>query len=424
MTTLGERPAAPLRDEHPDTRALIKEARRLRRRRYLLVTVALVTVTGAIATALAVSHGNNHGRSGGSHPPNTHTAPQAAPPVASTAKLPGVALPSSGYFNQISATPSGLVLSGVTPASAGSPLPVCVSAPVDPQSLVVGKVTTGNCGDPRLFGQSVEAVNTPVLRSNNATTSVNSVNPASGQVMYGPVVMSYSSYSDTRPVTASGGQWLWIYDVDTTKGPVLLQISDQSGAVADTIPMPSLYKPLLAADNGGVWVANSVEGDGAPALFYVPAGSSAPRVVVTSTNVPICWIVASGTSAWVGSGVQACAKQDVQRFVDGSEAPVFTTSSPYPLFTVIGSEPDGLWTMQYLSPSTEAIVRIDPDTGSESVVATVPAVPLPSYLTSGGLVQGQGAYDDGHLYLLEPPFHKSGYLGYTSIVSIDAPPGD
>ncbi len=424
MTTLSERPAAPLRDEQPDSEALIKEARRLRRRRYLLVTAALVIVIGAIATGIAASQGDNHGRSGGGHPRNTPTAPQAAPPVASSPKLPGVALPSSGYFNQISVTPSGLLLTGVTPASAGSPLPVCVSALVDPQTLVVGKVTTGDCGDPRLFGQSVEAVNTPILRSNNATTSVNSVNPVSGQVTYGPVVMSYSSYSDTKPVMASGGQWLWIYDVATTKGPVLLQISDRSGAVADTIPMPSLYKPLLAADDAGVWVANSVGGSGSPALFYVPAGSSAPRVVVASTTVPICWIVASGTSAWVGSGVQACAKQDVQRFVDSSDAAVFTTSGTYLLFTVIGSEPDGLWTMQYLSPSKEAIVRIDPDTGSESVVATVPAVPLPSYLTSGGLVQGQGAYDDGHLYLLEPPFHENGYLGYTSIISIDAPPGD
>ena len=313
-------------------------------------------------------------------------------------------------------------MTGVTPATAGSALPLCATAPVDPETLAVSKVRTGNCGDPRLFGQSVEVVNSPILQTNNASLSINSLNPTSGQTEYGPVVMTYASLSDTRPVMTSGEQWLWIYDVSTTKGPVLLQISEQSGAVADTIPMPSLYRPLLAADNGGVWIANSIGGSSAPALFYAAAGSSAPRVVVPSTDIPICWMVASGTGAWVGTGVQSCAKQDVQRFVDDSDTPVFTTSGTYLPFTVVGNESDALWTMQYVSPSKEAIVRIDPDTGTESVVATVPAAALPNYLTLGGLVQGQGAYFDGHLYLLEPPFHKNGYLGYASIVGVDVAP--
>ncbi len=375
-----------------------------------------------VGICVAVSQGSGHGGAGGSHLPRPSAAHRTAPPVASIPRLPGVALPSSGYFNQITVAASGLLVTGVTPATAGSALPLCVTAPVDPQTLAVGRVRTGNCGDPRLFGQSIEVVNSPILQTNNASLSINSLDPTSGRTAYGPVVMTYASLSDTRPVMTSGGQWLWIYDVSTTNGPVLLQISEQSGAVADTIPMPSLSRPLLAADNGGVWIANSVEGSSAPALFYATAGSSAPRVVVPSTDVPICWMVASGTGAWVGTGVQACAKQDVQRFVDDSDAPVFTTSGTFLPFTVVGNESDALWTMQYLSPSKEMIVRIDPDTGSESVVATVPAAALPSYLTLGGLVPGQGVYFDGRLYLLEPPFHKNGYLGYASIVGVDVAP--
>jgi hypothetical protein len=406
-----------------DPEALFREARRRRRHRRLVVLAVLVLVAGGTATGIALGQGSAHGGSGGAHRHGAPTAPRTAPPAASVARPSGVALPSSGFFNQIAVTPSGLLLTGVTPATAGSPLPVCVSAPVDPLTLAVGRLETGNCGDPRMFGQTIEVVNSPILQTNNAGISINSLDPVSGRVVYGPVVMTYSSYSDTRPVTSSAGPWLWIYDNDTTKGSVLLQISEQSGAVVDTIPAPVLYKPLLAADSGGVWIANAIGGSPAPALFYAPAGSSAAHVVVSSTVTPICWIVASGTGAWVGAGVQGCGTQDVRRYVDGSDAPVFSTAGTTLPFTVIGNESDGLWSMQYATPTEEEIVHIDPGTGVESVVATVPAVALPSSLTDGGLVAGQGAYFDGRLYLLEPPFHKNGYLGYESIVGVPVPAG-
>jgi hypothetical protein len=233
--------------------------------------------------------------------------------------------------------------------------------------------------------------------------------------------MTYGSYSDTRPVFAYGSRWVWIYDVETTNGPELLQVSAQSGDVVKAIPMPSLYRPLLAADAGGVWIANSIAGSAASALSYVAAGSSVPRVVVSDTNVPICWLVASGTSAWVGAGVGGgCVKEAVERFADDSTAPVFTAAAGVtpPAFTVIGDEAKGLWTMQWLSPTREEIIHIDPNTGWESVVGTLRSSPLPTYETDEGLAQGQSVYFNGSLYLLEPPFRKNGYLGYTSIVRV------
>ena len=212
-------------------------------------------------------------------------------------------LPKSALFTQVSVTPHGLLLTGETPAAANSPagsVSGCVAAPLNPQSLAVGKPTVGNCNDPLLFGENVEVVNTPVPQSNNGTISINTANPATGQVNDGPVVMTYGSFSDTRPVIAQGSQWIWIYDVETTHGPELLQVSAQSGAAVETIPMPTLYRPLLAADDGGVWVANSLDGSPAPALSYVAAGASAPSVVIADTNLSVCSLVASGTSAWVG----------------------------------------------------------------------------------------------------------------------------
>jgi hypothetical protein len=423
VTTLVDRPdLMPSTGDRLVSDALIKEARRLRRRRYLIIGVVLLVVIGGTTVGLAISQGGGHRNTGGGHSHTVPGAPKAIPPTSAT-RLPGVALPSSALITQISVTSKGLLLSGETRASFASSKPTCVAAPIDPQSLAVGKLEVGSCDNPPLFGLRVEAANTYVPHSNNATISLITANPSTGRVRHGPVVMTYGSYSDTRPVFAYGSQWLWIYDVETTAGPELLQVSMQSGDVVDTVPMPALYRPLLAADNGGVWVANSIGGSPASALSYVVAGSSAPRVVLSDNNVPICWLAASGSTAWVGAGLErACATEAVERFTDDNPAPVFTTAGVAPpAFNVIGNETDGLWTMLWASPTKEEIIRIDPDTGSQSVIDTLPASPVPTYETDEGLTQGQGVYFNGSLYLLEPPFRKNGYLGYTSIVRVVSP---
>jgi hypothetical protein len=426
MTTLTDRQGlTPPTGERPESDALIKEARRLRRRRYLIIGVVLLVVIGGSTVGFAVSQGGGRRNTRSGHSHTVPAAPKAIPPTSAT-RFPEAVLPSSALFTQISVTSKGLLLTGETRASFGNSKATCVAAPIDPQSLAVGKLELGSCDDPLLSGLTVETVTTPIPHSNNATISIDTANAATGHVHDGPGIVTYGSYSDTRPVFASGSRWIWIYDVDTTAGPELLQASAHSGDVVDTIPMPALYRPLLAADDGGVWVANSIGGSPASALSYVAVGASAPRVVVPDTDLPICWLVASGTSSWVGAGVGgACAKEVVERFSDHSTVPVFTAAATVtpPAFTVIGNEANGLWTMQWLSPTREEIIHIDPDTGSESVVGTLASTPLPTYETDEGLTQGQSAYFNGSLYLLEPPFRKNGYLGYTSIVRV-VPPHD
>ena len=424
MTTLEDRRdhAAPS-GVRPDSDALIKEARRLRRRRYLTVGAVFLVVVATAAAGLWLSRGGGGRTPGGGHQGAT-TSPRAVPPT-SAQKAPGVALPSSALFTQISVSADGLLLTGVTDANGespeSSPQSTCVAAPLDPRSLAVGTLTVGSCGDPLLFGQSAEAVTTPDLQSNNMTITVNAVNPATGHVSDGPAVMTYEYSSDTHPVLAYGSQWLWIYDVATTNGPELLQVSTESGDVVDTIPMPALYRPLLSADDAGVWVANSIGSSAAPALSYVEAGASASTVVIPDTTQPICWLEADSSSAWIGAGLEkACAKQAVERFVDHGRSPAFSEPGNYTPFTVIGDASEGLWTMQY-SGSEEEILHIDPDTGTESVAATLPSVQAPVTAEDEGLDLGQAVYLDGALYLLEPPFRENGYLGYSSIVRIIVP---
>lgn len=405
-----------------DAEALFKEARRRRRRRWLYSSGLVLLVSGLVGTGVAISQGGGQGRSHiGAH--RGSRLPKAPVPPAPL-HPPGVVLPSSGLFSQISVADNGLLLTGVTRANGESPesssQSTCVAGSVDPQSLKVGHLQVGSCGDPLLFGRTAEMIDTENPRG-PATVSVNTADPATGRVTEGPVLMTYEPASDTHPVVAYGTQWLWIYDVMTTNGPELLQVSNSTGEVVDTVPMPALYRPLLAADSGGVWVGSSIQGSGGPALSYVATGASAPRTYTAATHQPVCWLQAEAESAWVGAGLdRACVKENVERFADGSSTPVFSIVGSFAPFTVVGNETSGLWTMQWPpgDPEKEQIIHIDPDTGRESVVATLPSVPLPSYQTDLGLVSGEAVFFEGSLYLLEPPYLENGYIGYSSIVRV------
>jgi hypothetical protein len=321
----------------------------------------------------------------------------------------------------------------VTNAAGENPQGPCAAAPLDSESLAVGHLDVGNCDDPRLFGRTVEAVTNQTPPSNNVNVSVSAVDPTTGKLTNGPVVMTYEYSSDTQLVTAYGPASLWIYDVATTNGAELLQVSAQSGAVVDVVPMPKLYRPLLAADEGGVWVANSIEGSPGPALSYVVSGASSPTTVVSDTGVPICWLTASGTSAWVGAGVGwDCGNQMVEKYADGARGPAYSTpGAGFAPFWVVGNAADGLWAMQWSQPaspgarSSQQIISINPDTGAEAVVATTPPVVYPEGAPFNGLTQGQAVVSQGAVYLLEPPFRQDGYLGYTSVVRVPvSAPGD
>lgn len=173
-------------------------------------------------------------------------------------------------------------------------------------------------------------------------------------------------------------------------------------------------------------MANSIQGSPGPALSYVASGASTPTTVVADTGLPICWLTASGTDAWVGAGVGwNCGNQMTQKYADGARGPIFSTpGAGFAPFWVVGNATTGLWAMEWSEPispgasSSQQVISINPETGAESVAATLPPVVYPNGVPTNGLVDGQGAYFDGALYLLEPPFRLNGYLGYTSIVRV------
>jgi hypothetical protein len=369
--------------------------------------------------------------------------PVAAPPVTtttvpvtSTSGFTSVPLLGGSWFDQITVDGGSLQLDGTT-ASDSSQAP-CVTAPVDPQTLVLGPTSQIDCDDPLSLGQPVGTMETFEPTSSRVNVAIAVADPQTGQVAVGPVVMSYENVSDTRPVTAFGGGWFWIYDVSTLNGAELLQVSETSGQVVDTIPMPKLYRPVLAANATGAWIGNSLYGGpcagcGLPGtLYHVALGGNGATVVVPDPTLLVCWLLGDGDRLWVGMGRQfsGCAEQTIWRFDGDGPQPVFESATlPYNPSEVVGGEAGGLWTVvlaaplgqgsQYPVPAAQDVVRIDPDTGSETVVATLTSFPVP--LSDEELTDGQAVYFDGSLYVLEPPFWSNGYLGYHNLVKVTAP---
>jgi hypothetical protein len=306
---------------------------------------------------------------------------------------------------------------------------------VNGQTLEPGPVATAPCDDPGVWGQSVTTVTAYIPDSFNATIAIATRDPETGDVTDGPVVMTYSSYSDTRPLTTYGGGWLWIYDVDTTAGAEVVQVSAATGQVDDTIAMPKIYRPILAATDDGLWIGTSIEGigssgpgDGPPsALYYVSAGAETPVTVVSETTLPVCWLVAADDSLWAGMATAtngACGQQAIWHFVGPDLRPVSETAlrgDPLPVdgpdaSSVVGDAAGRLWTATFLRADDDVeVIGIDPDSGTETVVATVPVASGPggwpdfnSPLGDAGI---EAVVDGGSLYLLEPSLSTLGFDG-------------
>lgn len=149
--------------------------------------------------------------------------------------------------------------------------------------------------------------------------------------------------------------------------------------------------------------------------------------MIPGTGV-VRWLVADGHHVWVGTSPAGALTQEIWRFDGATQSPVFRVAETgFDPTDVIGDESSGLWTMQWQPPFTtgipqgsraQVLVRIDPDTGTEQTVATLPAVPVPPGEGAYGLAEGQAAVFDGVLYLLEPPFRANGYQGYSALVRV------
>ena len=423
MRVRHERPAA---GPPVDAEALIREARRLRRRRWA-VGVGLLALAGAgIGLGVAIPGGPGRSVAGQSGQPGTH-GPGPVPPVAT------LNLSASDRYGDIALVGQKIVLYG---PAVDEPDPAVsatsASAVVDPATLALSDLMTGSCANPALQGRSVLPVvtvepTTPFGHSGNGgkggdagsggvasvTVRISRVVPGSPGYALGPVVMSFPQESDGWPTWTYGDGDLWLFDALARGGSQLLRISGTSGAVLQRIAMPAISRPIVAFDDDGFWLAPAVNSGGddgnANGVYHVaPGAGAAVRAWSLPRGQPVSWMVASGHSLWLAPGPAPTA---VWHLVGASAKPVGHAALTAQLAGVLMTQGDssamvgdagGLWTaVPAAAGDRQQVFRLLPDTGAASAVALLE----PAYSSPDDLLYGKTeaiAYH-GSMYLLDPP---------------------
>jgi hypothetical protein len=388
----------------------------------LVVGLALcVLVAGAVAFEVHAVGGSGGPALGGAH--------RASPPATAVTT---VSLPRHDRFDDIRAVDGRLLLSGTVGTLAH---PTCVTVPVDPRTLALGQAAGQSCGDPDLAGEPVAPVNTYLPESNGATIRIARWDPHIRRASTGPVVMTYGHSSDANPVIAYGGGWLWVYDVATTNGPEVLQVSEATGQVVDTITAPTLYRPVMAADDDGLWLGNTVQGSSSPeVLYHVPPGGDGATGVLPSgppgpTENHVIWLLATGHSVWSGIG-PTYTEQTIWRFDGPGATPVFhVPDKGLDPTVVVGDGTTGLFSVGpyppfgsdiVSSPRVQDVVRIDPASGAETVLDSIGPFPVSA---TGVLGDNQLASVHGWLFVLEPTRQANGYSSFPDLVRVDVTTG-
>ena len=174
----------------------------------------------------------------------------------------------------------------------------CVWVTVAPATLVA-KGSHGSCvRPPRAAHAFVPAVNP---NPHSPWESVR-IEHGGARISYGPVVMRYRDASDARPMWAYGPGSFWLYDVDTERGPELLRFSSRTGQLKQRVMMPQLYRPVIAADQDGLYLMAAVnggtDGSGPQALYRVTPEARGAAVVHRGGRAAL-WLVAHAHTVWV-----------------------------------------------------------------------------------------------------------------------------
>ncbi len=296
------------------------------------------------------------------------------------AVIASVALPSGAIWSNVIPAGGNVVAWGIASPGSG-----CVWLTVDPRSLSARR-SRGSCATPEREAHGLAPV--IVLNPKSLRSTV---------VVGGKVAFRYSENSDTKPVWAYGGGSLWLYDVATTSGPLLLRYSLASGALEQRVSMPTVVRPVLAADADGVWLmaaSSGLLGQKVAALYLVRPDATKPQVVQRQGNGAL-WIVANRHTAWVETVTNA-GSFSLWRFA-GTKGKLLYRGNHGDLYAATYGA-GGLWGWGNTAPcgGKVPVLRIDGKTGASRVVASVPRL--------GGCSQPSGTlYVGGAFWFMNGP---------------------
>lgn len=395
-----------------ELQALIEEARRRARRRRLAWVAISIAAAAVVSLGYALTGRDSPGPADGTHGRLPTGASVRSLDLSHAAGYESLALVGGRLI--LSGGPNGsLFPSASIAASPHWPAAArCWSAVVDPGTLKLSDIRTGGCDDPRLYGVEVLPVNF-VDNGGHDDSTVRIARVTRRGYTVGPVVLRYSEASDTNAEWTYGDGYLWIYEPASTRGSELLQVSATSGAVVDTIPMPMISRPLIAADADGLWLVPAVSsgwtGHPVRALYLVAPSARRPQIAAREVTLAR-WLVAEGRSVWVDVA-QYPKPSTLWRF-DGPKArPVFHRSLGAALdYGEFGyGEPGyaggagGVWAA--VPRSGQQVIRIDPNRGQAIRMATIH--PQSGYQTDE--LQPPLVAFHGAAYFLDPPAQAGTY---------------
>lgn len=368
-----------------DTDALIEEARRrTRRRRRRGAAAVAILAAGAILGAIAA--GGGPGAPSSAAAGDGAGALSASPATRGSGASASLTLPLNTSFWTVQRYGRELLLTGEATIGNG-----CTWLVVAPATLRTRRTLRANCDRPPIAAEPIVPIQIPIPDSNSSRLRIARVGAAPGAIRLGPVVMSYLDVSNTKLEWTYGPGTLWLYDIATSRGAEVLEVSTATGAVVDRLLLPKLRqfdKPDLAADADGLWIAASPQTDpnGPAPLYLIAPGARSARSWEIPAHAAV-WLVADGHTVW--ADIETFARHDTLRLriwrFDGAAASAHPLAAANDLSGYAPAlQPGGaaLWTVNslptngnYTTCRAQQLVRIDAASGRQTVAATLRQLP-------------------------------------------------
>jgi hypothetical protein len=183
----------------------------------------------------------------------------------------------------------------------------------------------------------------------------------------------YQDSSTGRPVSARFGDTLWLYDVDTDRGPLLQRWSLGTGRLVREIHFPvQLWRPIMAANASGAWLmaaTNGGESDSPSTATLFHASASRITAVARGPRAAM-WMTAHGRTLWLET-VTGLHTFRLWRY-DGVRGRLLSAHAPPYLWSTTYGD-GALWgaSARYCGKRVAAL-RIDARTGVSTTVANLP----------------------------------------------------